>query len=171
MDIRYDGRVYRVEPGTGAVSLIDEGLKFTNGVAFGPDDRLYINETLTGDILRYDWRDGKISGPPELFGNVVRPDSPAGWKGPDGMAFDESGLLYIAVFGQGDITVLGKSGEVDQRISTHGRLPTNVAFALPGERRIHVTEYEYGQMETFASAVDGLALWDGRRSNGRKIRV
>ncbi len=161
LDIPYDGRVYRVDPATGAVTKIDSGIRFTNGIAFGPDDLLYANETVTGNIYRYAWQNGAARGPRVLFGNVVSATAPPGWKGPDGMAFDESGLLYVAVFGQGDITVLGANGEVVERIPTQGLLPTNVAFARPGERRIHVTEYQYGQMEVFSVGRDGLPLWDG----------
>ncbi len=162
MSVEYDGRVYRVDPHTGVVSLIDRGICFTNGIAFGPDDRLYVNETLTGNIYRYGWRDGKVSAPRELYGNVIRPDAPPGWKGPDGMAFDEAGLLYVAVFGQGDVTVLGRDGNVARRIETQGRLPTNIAFALPGKRAIYVTEYQNAQVEVFSVDCDGLKLWDGR---------
>ena len=83
------------------------------------------------------------------------------------MAFDEHGLLYVAVFGQGDVTVVGTNGEVVERISTQGQLPTNVAFGLSGQHRIHVTEFEYGQMEVFPVSCDGLSLWDGvRRREG-----
>lgn len=161
--LEYDGRIYRIEPKTGSVNLIDRGLRFTNGIAFGPDKNLYVNETLTGNIYRYSWLEGKVSQSRELFGNVIRADAPAGWKGPDGMAFDENGLLYVAVFGQGDITVLGRAGEVVGRIRSSGMLPTNVAFSLPGKRQIHVTEYQHGLMETFSVKSDGLSLWDGRR--------
>ncbi len=77
------------------------------------------------------------------------------------MAFDENGLLYVAVFGQGDVTVLGTTGEVVDRISTQGKLPTNVAFALPGQRRLHVTDFQYGQMEVFPMSTDGFPLWNG----------
>jgi gluconolactonase len=166
LDIAYDGRVYRVDPDTGVTSLIDRGIQFTNGIAFGPDEMLYVNETVTGNIYRYGWRDGKIDGKRELFGNVISPDAPAGWKGPDGMAFDENGLLYCAVFGQGDITVLDRKGDVAKRIKVSGMLPTNVAFALPGEHRIYVTEYEHAQVEIFPVECDGLPLWDGRKKGG-----
>jgi gluconolactonase len=166
MNVEYDGRVYRIDPQSGAVKKLDYGLRFTNGIAFGRDGLLYVNETLTGNIYRYGWRDGVISGPRELFGNVIRADAPTGWKGPDGMAFDENGLLYVAVFGQGDITVLGLNGEVASRIPTSGILPTNVAFAIPHQHRIHITEYEHGQMETFSVDCDGLRLWDGRTQDG-----
>jgi len=167
MNVKYDGRVYRIDPHSGSVKNLDSGLRFTNGIAFGLDALLYVNETLTGNIYRYGWRDGIISGPRELFGNVIRADAPPGWKGPDGMAFDENGLLYVAVFGQGDVTVLGLNGEVVRRIPTSGILPTNVAFALPSEHRIHITEYEKGQMETFPVDCDGLRLWDGLTQDGR----
>lgn len=161
MDVQYDGRVYRIDASTGKVRKLDSGLKFTNGIAFGPDDLLYVNETLTGNIYRYQRKNGEISGPRELFGNVIRPDAPPGWKGPDGMAFSEDGRLFVAVFAQQDVTVLGSNGSVVQRIPTAGKLPTNVAFALPGRKRIHVTEFELGQVEAFDVSVDGLPLWSG----------
>jgi gluconolactonase len=162
MNVNYDGRVYRVDPFSATVTKLDCGLSFTNGIAFGPDNFLYVNETVTGNVYRYGWRDGVLSGPRELFGNVIRPDAPSGWKGPDGMAFDENGLLYVAVFGQGDVTVLGLDGQVVRRIPTSGILPTNIAFALPHHHQIHVTEYEHGRMETYPVDCDGRRLWDGR---------
>jgi gluconolactonase len=160
MDVQYDGRVYRVDPVTGKVKKIDSGIKFTNGIAFGPDRLLYANETLTGNVYRYERKGGEIAGPRVLFGNVIRPDAPPGWKGPDGMAFSTDGRLFVAVFGQRDVTVLGTTGDVVQRIDTAGKLPTNVAFALP-RKRIHVTEYEFGQLEAFDVSADGLPLWTG----------
>jgi gluconolactonase len=161
MRVDYDGRVYRIDPSTGKVKKLDNGIKFTNGIAFGPDRLLYANETLTGAIYRYQWKAGEIAGPRISFGNVINPDAPPGWKGPDGMAFSDGGELLVAVFGQKDITVLGKRGEVERRIPTAGKLPTNVAFALPGRKTLHITEYEFGQMETVAVASDGLPLYDG----------
>jgi gluconolactonase len=165
-DVDYDGRVYRVDVQTGKVTKIDSGIKFTNGIAFGPDKLLYANETLTGAIYRYEWKDGAISGPRILFGNVNDPAGAPGWRGPDGMAFSADGRLYVAVFGQGDVTVLGHNGEVVERIPTVGKLPTNLAFALPGRRRIHVTEYEFGRIEAFEVATDGLPLWTGLKESG-----
>jgi gluconolactonase len=137
LDLHYDGRVYRVDPGTGKVTKVDEGILFTNGIAFGPDDMLYVDESVTGNVFRYAWRDGELR------------------------AFDENGLLYVAVFGQGDVAVLGTNGEVVDRISTQGQLPTNVAFALPGQHQLHLTEFQYGQMEVFPVSSDGFPLWDG----------
>jgi gluconolactonase len=155
MSVNYDGRVYRIDVSTGKVDKVDSGIKFTNGIAFGPDWRLYVNETLTGNIYRYE------SGQRVLFGNVIRPDAPPGWKGPDGMAFSEDGKLYVAVFGQRDVTVLDPDGKVFERIPTAGILPTNLAFALPGRKQIYITEYELGQMEVVEVPKDGLPLFTG----------
>jgi gluconolactonase len=171
MDVDYDGRLYRIDPQTGSVKKLDNGLKFANGIAFGPDEMLYLNESFTGDVSRYRWQGDDPVAHRELFGNVVRNDAPPGWKGPDGMAFDENGLLYVSVFAQGDVTILNLDGDVLQRIATQGMLPTNVAFALPNEHRIYVTEYEYGQIETFPVNCNGLFLWDGRTKQERGVIV
>ncbi len=163
MTVRYDGRIYRIDARSGNVTKLDSGIKFTNGIAFGPDDCLYANETLTGNIYRYQINPSGECGPRTLFGNVIRPNAPPGWKGPDGMAFSSDGRLYVAVFGQQDVTVLGRDGVVAERLATQGKLPTTLAFALPGRRQIYVTEYEHGQMEIFDVPTDGLPLWSGKK--------
>jgi gluconolactonase len=170
LDVAYDGRIYRVDVVSGKVTKIDGDLKFTNGIAFGPDNSLYANETLTGNIYAYGWKDGRIGGPRVLFGNVTRPDAPPGWKGPDGMAFGTDGRLYVAVFGQRDVTVLDAGGTVAERIPTQGILPTNVAFGLSGQTRLYVTEYELGQMEVFEIACDGLPLWPGPQPSAKRAQ-
>lgn len=157
-DVSYDGRVYRIDVATGKVTKIDGGIKFTNGIAFGPDDRLYVNETLTGNVFRYERTAGRAEPQRMLFGNVNYLSGPPGWRGPDGMAFASDGRLFVAVFGQSDVTVLSAYGEVVERIPTAGKLPTNIAFALPGCNQIYVTEYEFGRIETFDVSCDGLPL-------------
>jgi gluconolactonase len=158
--LRLNGRLYKINTHTLAIEKVDDGLQFPNGIAFGPDGDLYVNETLTGMIGRYGWKDGKITTRKQDFGNVINPQSQfPGIKGPDGMAFDQDGKLYVTVYGQGDVTVLDKQGAVTERIATIGKLPTNVAFGLPGQKKIYVTEYERGVVEVFKVASDGLPLW------------
>jgi gluconolactonase len=157
--VHCDGRVYRINPLTKEILKIDEGVRFTNGIAMGPDGYLYVNETLSGNVYRYKIKEEAI-GPRELFGNVIDPLAVPGYKGPDGMAFDENGLLYVTVFGQGDITILNKEGRVAERIKTNGMNPTNVAFSALFEKKIFVTEYQHGAIEFFDVKANGLALWD-----------
>ncbi len=151
--VAFDGRVVRLDPVTGEATIRDRGLRFANGIAFGPDRLLYVNETMTGNVYRY--RDSNR----ELFGNVLAP----GWegdglRGPDGMAFDAAGRLYVTVFGQGDVTVMEPDGSVSQRIPCGGRNPTNIAFGPPGSGHFVVTEDDHGVLERHACAADGLEL-------------
>lgn len=158
LSVKYDGRVYRIDVKTRQVRKLDSGIKFTNGIAFGPDNYLYADETLTGNVFRYEWKDADHIGAREEFGNSNDPNGPPGWRGPDGMAFGADGKLYIAVFNQKDVTVLGRDGAVERRIPTRGKMPTNVAFGLPGQKKLYVTEYELGQLEVFDLETDGLPL-------------
>jgi gluconolactonase len=160
-NVTTEGVVFRFDPRTGEAWLIDEGLGFTNGIAFGPDGMLYANETLTGHVWRYRLEDGRLAGERELFGNVNDPDYTApGLHGPDGMAFSADGRLWVTVFGQGDITVLDPEGEVDRRIPVEGSSPTNLAFGLDGDTRIYVVEDEHGSLASLDVGVAGLPLYD-----------
>jgi gluconolactonase len=159
MSLEMNGRLYRYDRRDRTIKKLDDGIECANGLASDLDNNLYVAETRTGAIFRYQWKgDGKL-GPRETFANVLDTSAPPGWKGPDGMAFGTDGKLYIAVFGQQEVVVLGRDGSTVQRIKTAGKEPTNLAFALPGQKKIYVTECEFGQMEVFDVGVDGLPLW------------
>jgi gluconolactonase len=156
-DLEYDGRVYRIDLRTKDVEIIDRGFKFTNGLAFGPDGALYVAETLSGNIYRYPSKDGRVTTKWELFANVIDNFNPAELQGPDGMKFGADGNLYVCVFGQGDVTVLGRGGNVIRRIATQGAMPTNLVFK---GRSIYVTEASTGTVQVFDVGSEGLRLND-----------
>ena len=153
-----DGRVYRINPVTGEIQQFDSGIRFTNGVAVGPDGYLYVNETLTGNVYRYRMLSDGL-GKRETFGNVVNHELPPGYRGPDGMKFGKDGNLYVTVFGQQDVTVLGRDGRVIRRIGLAGKKPSNLAFGLPGDERIYITEDEFGTLEVHEVGTEGLPLF------------
>lgn len=159
MDMKMDGSLYRIDREDRSVEKLDGGIECTNGLAFGPDNSLYVAETRTGAIFKYGWMGAGKLGPRETFANVLDATAPIGWKGPDGMAFGADGNLYIAVFGQQEVVVLRPDGSTIQRVKTMGKEPTNLAFGLPGQKKIYVTECEFGQMEVYEVGVDGLPLW------------
>ncbi len=152
-----DGRVYRVDPSTGEVVKLDSGIRFANGIAFDAAGTLYVNETMTGMVYRYRL-DSSAASRREEFGNVRDLALPPGWRGPDGMKFGLDGRLYVAVYGQGDVTVLGPDGAVAERLKVGGLRPTNVVFGPPGSRTIYVTEVEQGVLEMLDVPTDGLPL-------------
>jgi gluconolactonase len=156
--VELDGRVYRIDPLSLEIEQVAGGIRYANGLAFGPDGALYVAETLSGAILRYAPQDGAF-GPATVFGNVRDPAKPDVFRGPDGMAFDADGNLYVAVYGQGDVTVLDPQGEVLRRIDTPGKQTTNVCFGLGDSEQLYVTDYEYGRLERFDVGVGGLPLW------------
>jgi gluconolactonase len=159
MEVSVDGRVYRIDIQTREIVKIDSGIRFANGIAFGPDNHLYINETITGMIYRYPMKHGEVVGGREDYGNVLSSVYFEGAKGPDGMKFGANGNLFVTVYGEGFVTVLGRDGHVVNRIKTQGKLPTNLAFGPPGERKIYVTEVEYGAMEVLEVDTEGLILY------------
>jgi gluconolactonase len=158
-NLKYDGRVFRVDVKTGKAEFIDRGILFTNGIAFGPDGHLYVAETLSGNIFRYRCENGRVVGKRETFGNAIEHFNPAELKGPDGMKFGADGKLYICVFGQGDVTVLGTDGKVVRRMKVQGAMPTNLCFGRDGERIIYVTEVETGTVQIHDAGTDGFPLY------------
>ncbi len=153
-----DGRIFQIDTATKEIKMVDRGLRFTNGIAVGPDGNLYVNETLTGNIYKYLLKDGSV-GSRQYFSNVIDPQAAPGYKGPDGMKFGLDGNLFCTVYGQQDVTVLGASGNVLKRIQTHGKKPTNLAFGIGGEKKIYVTEVEFGQLEVHAVETAGFDLF------------
>ena len=103
--------------------------------------------------------DGKV----EVFATACQ-DKPFLWPndlcfGPDGMAFSKDDRLYETVFNRGRVAVMDSEGRVVENVSTRGQKPTNVAFGLPGDKRIYVTENEFGALKVFDAGVDGLPLY------------
>lgn len=159
--MRYDGRVYQVDVAAGTGRVLDSGIRFANGIAFGPDGHLYVNEMLSGDVIRYSFQDGRPTGRRRVFANVMRSPWQGGFRGPDGMAFGLDGHLYCSVYGQAEVVVIAPDGSIADRIPTAGRRPTNVAWGPDGEHRLYVTEHEFGRIEVFERATAGLPLYYG----------
>jgi gluconolactonase len=104
----YDGRLFRVDPATLTTETLDAGIRFANGLAFDAHGDLYVDETMTGLVFRYRLSQGSTRR--ENVASVLDPRVPTCYRGPDGMAVDVEGRLYVAVFGQGDVTVLDPDG-------------------------------------------------------------
>jgi gluconolactonase len=163
LDAKLDGRVLRIDPKTGSVQLIDRGLRFANGIAFGPDKRLYANESLTSKVYVYDWKDGGVVPERRPFGDVRDAEPDDGIiSHPDGMAFGADGCLYVSIYSRGDIVALDAGGAVVKRLSTELPRMTNLAFGPKGEKTFcttSATSDRVGQLCLYEIDTEGLALF------------
>jgi gluconolactonase len=157
-DYPIDGKLFRIDLQTLTATLLDDGIQFANGLAFGADNALYVTATVTGLLYRYDWKPDGTLGPREDFADLVDRSQPPGFKGGDGLAVGENGFFYCAVVGQSDVTVVDTEGGVYERIPVGGEQPTNVAFGPRGSGDIYVTVKDAGTLERHHVGVDGLPL-------------
>ncbi len=157
-DYPIDGKLFRIDLSAMSANMLDDGLQFTNGLAFGIDEALYVIATVSGLVYRYEWKNDGTLGPRENFADLIDRSQPAGFIGGDGLAVGQNGYLYCAVVGQSDITVVDTVGSVVERIPVGGKQPTNVAFGPEGSGDIYVTVKDAGTLERHHIGVDGLPL-------------
>ncbi|MFC1561204.1 SMP-30/gluconolactonase/LRE family protein [Candidatus Latescibacterota bacterium] len=137
-----DGAVYRVVGeglGRKIIKLMDN-LAFPDGILISPDESfIYVGELGTNRILRAFLIDG---GRDTLFPHVFIYFDTAG--GPDGMAMDVKGNLYVAHWGAGKVYVVEpQKGQIIDEIEIpdpEGVFTTNVAFGGPDNKTLFITE-------------------------------
>jgi gluconolactonase len=136
-------RTYDFE--SGRVERVLDGIPFPNGLAFGLDqDQLFVADSESGSILRYELGGG-LRGP-TVFASV-----PGG--GPDGIAFDREGNLYVAAFDADEVAVFDAEGHRAATFPTGERSrPTNLCFAGDDLSTLVVTAASGGRV----LAIDGV---------------
>lgn len=125
-------RVYRVAPGTNAVSVIDATLSEPNGVTLSIDENtLYVTSTY-----------GLYSYPVMADGSVGAGTLVTDTINGDGMAIDCAGDLYIAVINTLNVVVLNPAGTQIGVISLPAdsvQSVTNAAFGGADHQTLYIT--------------------------------
>ena len=151
------GAVYRVDP-DGTLHRCAQNLAFPNGVCLSPDGRrLYVAETHTRHIHEFALNASGMCAAGRLHSEL-----PEGGEGPDGMAVDEEGMLYVAWYGMGKVVVLDKWGATVDEIALPGSRPTNVAFGGKEHRFLYITETETNSVYAVKNTTPGHRLYGER---------
>jgi gluconolactonase len=135
-------------------SRIADGIAYPNGLALSTDERvLYVAEMGRHRILRYDLAaDGSV-GRPDVLAEL------SGGVGPDGMALDADGNLYVAQHGAGTIAVVSSDGRQLAALPAGGSKPTNCAFHGAS---LYVTEDDSRGVQRLDLGVAGWPLFHER---------
>lgn len=145
----------------GAPRVLAELPGMPNGIAFAPGgDQLYVAQTLTRRILRYDWRDGELAGEP-----AVACELPDGM--PDGMCVAGDGSLWVCGSVGDAILRFDADGTLRETVATPRRSqPTNCCLA---DGTLYVTLSFTGQLVAYDVPASPLPLHAGAIVSARGV--
>jgi len=138
--VLHNGNIYVTEPGwdgtkpsnvwlikpDGTKSIVDTGLKFSNGITASPDQSLlYVDDTKSHWVYSYQIQpDGTLKDKQRYF-HLHVPDT-ADDSGADGMEVDSAGRLYVVT--RLGLQVCDQAGRVNCIIPTPNGKLSNIVF-------------------------------------------
>ena len=130
------GKIYLVRPGA-EKQVVDEGLKFCNGIALTPDQtQLYVTESTAHWVWIYDILPNGTLANKQRYGWLHVPDNRENaW--PDGLRCDETGRVFVAT--DMGIQVLDQVGRVNAILPVPSGQPSNLCFGGPDFNILYVT--------------------------------
>ncbi len=152
------GRVFRLSPG-GDLQLLLDGIPSPNGLVLNHDEsELFVGVTRDNAVWTLPLlRDGGVA-------KVGRFIQLSGGLGPDGLALDSDGNLFVAHVGLGSVWGFSRLGEPIARIRCEtGIYCTNLAFGGENNRTLFITEAESGCILTADRDVPGAVLFGQTR--------
>ena len=147
------GRIWRMDPMSGAAEALAEVPSFCNGIAFGPDpSRLYVAQTMAMKIMEIEWSGGKLGAQREWAA------LPEGF--PDGFCFSSEGDAYVCGATANVLQVFDAEGCVMYTINfpEHSD-PTNCCI---GDGDLYVTCSGTGELLAFDLGLEPLPLFPFR---------
>ncbi len=159
--------VYQYDWESQKTLLIDGGMEFTNGIVVR-DGLLYVAETFSRAVWVYEVDGGSrlfdkrlfcrlppVENPPLLSPSVRESIGVDYVVGPDGMAFDIEGNLWIAHYGGSGVFVYDPAGQLLDVLRMPGTTPTNLCFGGPNLDLVYVAVDDLGVILEYAPGVQG----------------
>ncbi|OZI23697.1 gluconolactonase [Bordetella genomosp. 9] len=135
------GRVYR-QGADGYFECLLDNVPSPNGIVMNPAETMLYVAATRGNCV---WRAMVL--PDRSLTRVGLFIQMSGGAGPDGMAVDQAGNLYVAHAGLGAVWKFSPRGEPLLRIdSCMGHMTTNIAFGGKDNRDLFITESETGSV-------------------------
>jgi len=130
-----NGRLFRLRA-SGALDCVLDGIPSPNGLVMNLDETMvFVAVTRANAIWRVPlMKDGTAT----KVGTFIQL---SGGGGPDGLALDSDGRLFIAHVGLGVVWVMDRLGQPVYRIDAcSGHHTTNIAFGGPDRKTLFITE-------------------------------
>lgn len=128
---RVPGSLYRIDL-DGAVTEIYGEIGLSNGIGLSPDGRrLYHVDTSAGEIVAHDLGADGTAANRRVFARV-------GEGGPDGLAVDVEGGVWVAVYGGGCVLRFARDGKLERRVEVPARNVTSLCFGGVDGRDLYV---------------------------------
>jgi gluconolactonase len=126
------GTVHYVTP-EGATRTVATGLSVPNGLALNPDKSvLYVAETVPNRVLAFPVEAPGKLGPMRVFADLPKAE------GPDGLAVDAAGNVYVAHLGVSVVQVISPSGAWLRSLPAGNYDVSNLTFSASGDE-LYVT--------------------------------
>ncbi len=129
-------KIYLVRPG-GEKLIVDEGLKFANGLTLSPDQtELYVTESATHWVWVYQVQSDGTLAFKQHYGWLHVPDSEENaWA--DGLKCDTAGRIYVT--SRLGIQILDQTGRVNAILPIPAGQPSNICFGGKNFDILYVT--------------------------------
>lgn len=125
------GRVLHLSA-DGKVSEVANDLHYANGITFGADKRLYVNESEAGRVISFAVDDAGQLSDRRLFVRLYALGEPADAY-PDGIKLGPQGNFYVGEYSAGNILVVAPDGKLVTKYTVPSAASPNLTFSADGK--------------------------------------
>jgi len=130
-DPHVPGELFRVDA-EGEATVLYEDVGMSNGIGRSPDGRrLYHSDSARNHVLVHDVAEDGSCANRRVFAQPERGT-------PDGLAVDEEGCVWIAIYGGGCVMRFAPDGSLDRRHAVPAKIVTSLCFGGPLRRDLYV---------------------------------